>query len=190
MTNENDQPDLIPYASHVAHGTGRTPIGIILFAAWHLLMGGVLAFVLVNIVRRYTVVLPHQMISRLLLAGTAAMMIAGGTVLLLKGRLAWFCSHACFYVLALLHAGNAAHLMWWSARYQANALGNGLGLLSVAFALFVLCVIVLGYLAAPKSRDTFALPPGESPTILRWLPKMMIVVFLAAVAAGYVVGRR
>jgi hypothetical protein len=29
MTRLPDQPDLIPYASHVAHGTGRTPIGII-----------------------------------------------------------------------------------------------------------------------------------------------------------------
>src|SRR5437870_1049842 len=36
-----DKP-FMPYASHVAHGTGRTPIGIVLFACSHLLLGGVL----------------------------------------------------------------------------------------------------------------------------------------------------
>ena len=51
--------------------------------------------------------------------------------------------------------------------------------------LFALCMIVLGYLASAKARKTFALPPGETPTLVRWLPCIAVLMFVAAVVFGW-----
>ena len=187
MSSPPPPPDLIPYASHVAHGTGRTPIGIILFAAGHLMMGGVLAFAMFHIVRRYAVVAPYQMYFRIMLAGTSAALIAGGAMLLLKGRAAWILAIVSFVVLAMFESALAAGMAWWATRF--NDVSNGAGLGSAVFALFALCLVVLGYLGSAKARNTFALPPGETPRIVRWLPKLMMIVFVAAVVAGLFIGR-
>jgi uncharacterized membrane protein len=47
-------------------------------------------------------------------------------------------------------------------------------------ALLALCLIVLKYLGSAKARDTFALPPGETPAVVRAMPAFLLTIFVAA----------
>ena len=185
--DQKPQPELIPYASHVAHGTGRTPIGIMLFACSHLLLGAVLAYLMLAVISRYAVVARYQVFFRIMMTGASAMMILGGVALLLKGRTAWICSVLSFAALALFEAGLAGATAHWSAtnRYPST----GVGMVLITTSMFALCMIVLGYLGSSKARDLFALPPGETPVVIRQLPRIAIAVFLLAVILGGSIGR-
>src|SRR5437773_8560695 len=107
MLNEEKTP-LIPYASHLAHGTGRTPIGIILFAASHLLLGAVLLLIAwimsQQLARAPARVTGLEWLAAALIALAGVPMLAGGVALLLKGRLARAIALVSFVVLAAFEA--------------------------------------------------------------------------------------
>jgi hypothetical protein len=186
---DRDAPELIPYASHVAHGTGRTPIGIILFAASHLLLGGVIVFALVRLLR----IVPRGAWSRnpedliwpILAAVLATSMIAGGIALLLKGRSMWITAVASFGCLATAEAFAAVVGLLMFVRGGRDAQTWAKVQSVVTTLLLAMSCVVLGYLASANARRTFGLPPGETSAAVRWLPRMILVAFM--VAAVFVV---
>ena len=194
MTRErHDQPELIPYASHAAHGTGRTPIGIILFASGHLLMGASTLFAIARFVARVSLESAWMQLFAIAVVVAALSMIGGGAMLLMKRRGAWILSLTSFTWLAMCEAVVAALGTGWFVRPlrspRAAALDfNGLVLTVIAAALFGLCLIVLGYLGSAKARSTFALPAGETPVGVRRLPLLAITFFLIAILFGATIG--
>ena len=187
--DHRDPPELIPYASHVAHGTGRTPIGIVLFAASHLLLGALLLFKMGELAGSAQPTRPSDTFFAVAVFAAATSMLGGGTALLLKGRGAWIFAIVAFTSLG---AWETALAMWAVAEAVAATHANDPDSVAAAFALvvlcaplFALCIIVLGYLASAKARKTFALPPGQTPTLVRWLPRVAVVLFIAAVAFGW-----
>ena len=41
--------------------------------------------------------------------------------------------------------------------------------------------VVLSYLGSDKARRTFGLPPGETSVAVRWLPRVVLVLFVVGV---------
>src|SRR5437867_3373496 len=79
-------PPLMPYASHAATGSGKTPIGILLFAASHLLLGAALGLLVILMWRAIPrkselTELPAAMLFLGLIAATATFMLAGSVML-------------------------------------------------------------------------------------------------------------
>ena len=189
MTNPQEKPELIPYASHIAHGTGRTPIGIVLFAASHVLLGAWLLFKMGEIAGAAQPTGPSDTFFTVAVLAAATSMLGGGTALLLKGRGAWIFGVVAFTSLG---AWETALATWAVAEAVAatrtnnrDAVGAAIALVTLCAPLFALCVIVLGYLASAKARKTFALPAGETPTPIRWLPRVAVLIFIAAVVFGW-----
>ena len=189
MSNpDTGETPLMSYASHVEMGTGRTPVGIIMFAASHLLLGGVLmlsAFAIFQHVRRGPVNEDWIVLPVLFLL--AAPMVTGGLALLLKGAIAWFAAVVSFALLAALEAGTFAYAVGMTVRYAAR--GNpdvqwALVFAAMTFAIGTLCIVVVGYLAGQKARNTFGLPPGESPAFVRRLRALALVLFAVALGIG------
>ena len=183
MAVDEPQPELIPYAT-VAHGTGRTPVGIILFAAAHLLMGGFCLLVVGRWAAGHSIDNSWMKFFAICVVVGALCMIGGGATLLMKGQGAWIASLSAFAWLAVCEAAVAAMGVGWWLLPRGRGLSAGyVGamLAAVATALFALCVIVLGYLGSSRARDTFALPPGETPATVRILPRAAMAVFLIAV---------
>lgn len=193
-TPSSDKP-LMPYASHVAHGTGRTPIGIILFAGSHLLLGGLLAWCLAGAwreIRSLSTLHPSDWLSLLLVMVLATSMLVAGCAILLKGRMAWRITLAACSLLSLGEAVAAAFGAGMMVRFDATGDRAGiiLGLVLVAImsALLALCVIVLRYLSLEKGRLTFALAPGETSAIARWLPAAAVGAYVFMIIAGLALG--
>ena len=188
MQDEADRP-LISYASPVAQGAGRTPIGIIMFAASHLLLGGVLVLAAVIIAERMPTarLAPGEAMVPYLIALAAMPMIAGGLALLLKGRAAWTAAVVSFAALAVFEAVTICYATAMTIRYLRQ--GNhdavwAVSFLVLALCLGLLCATVVGYLAGSKARATFALPPGETSAGVRMLPRVILVLYAAAAATG------
>ncbi len=178
----------IPYATPASAGTGRTPIGIIMFAASHILLGGVLllaALVIFFQLRHRPLSEDWIVIPVLMLL--AAPMITGGVGLLLKGQTAWRGAVVSFAVLSALEAGTFAYAVGMTVRYalQGNPDIIWAGLFAaLAFAVAALCSVVLGYLAGDKSRITFGLPPGETPAAIRNLRRVALWLLALALLTG------
>jgi hypothetical protein len=190
----SDKP-LIAYASHVAHGTGRTPIGIVLFACSHLLLGAVLLLIawvmFQQLARMYAVaparVTPIEWLAAGLVAVAAVPMLVGGVTLLLKGRLAWIIAVVSFFVLAVFESIAIAYSVAMTVRYamQNNTDIVWAGLFVVfAVLLGLLCAVVVGYLSGAKARATFGLPPGESPRALKWLRRTVLILYALGALIG------
>ena len=185
MEPDNSQPALIPYGSHVEHGTGRTPIGIILFAGAHLLLGAV---IVVAAARWFRVVptsewtrKPENLVWPTLAAALAASMLAGGVTLLLKGRAAWLTAVASFACLATFEAFAAVLGMLMFVRGGKDAQTWAIIQGVVATLLLAMSCVVLRYLTSAKARRTFGLPPGETFALLRSLPLAILVGFIVGV---------
>jgi hypothetical protein len=186
-------PPLMPYASHVAQGTARTPIGIILFATSHLLLGGVLllaAFVLLRwVLLRPTV--PDWIVFAAVMF-LALPMLTGGVALLLKGPLAHAAALASFTLLSVLEAATIAYAAGITVRYVRHRNPDqvwAIVFLALAVGLAYLCRIVVGYLAGAKARATFALPPGDSSRPMRLLPTLVMLLYVVALLAGPLLSR-
>ena len=188
-----DNPDkpLMPYASHVAAGTGRTPVGIIMFAASHLLLGGVLLLMsgimftqLMNYRGRTT---PLDWLAAALVAVPSLPMLVGGIMLLLKGGLAWTAAVISFAALAVCEAIAIAYSASMTVRYvrQGNNDVQWAGIFfGMSMMLAFLCRVIVGYLGAPKARATFGLPPGDPPAVVTMLPRMVMALYALALIAG------
>ena len=117
MMRDDDELQLIPYASHVAHGTGRTPIGIILFAASHLLLRGVLVLSVGRFLPRTLLASGWMQLFAVAVVVATLSMLSGGVMLLMKGRGAWVLSVTSFLWLAACEAIVAAlGVGWWMSR--------------------------------------------------------------------------
>lgn len=189
MTNpDTGETPLMAYASHVSAGTGRTPVGIIMFAASHLLLGGVLllsAYVIYRQVNRRPVL--TDWIVMAVLVSLAAPMISGAVALLLKGHLAWGIAVASFALVGALEAGILAYATGMLVRYFAQ--GNpdaewAMIFVAMTFAIGTLCIVVVGYLGGAKARNTFGLPPGDTPILVRRLRPIVLVLFAVALMIG------
>jgi hypothetical protein len=185
-----DRP-LIGYASHVAHGTGRTPIGIILFAASHLLLGAVLLLIawiiFQQLARAPARVTALDWLAAALIALAGVPMLVGGVALLLKGSVAWTVALASFVLLAIFEAIAIAYAVAMTVRYawQNNPDIIWAGLFVVfAMLLGLLCAVVVGYLTGSKARLTFGLPPGEAPRILKSLRTIVLVLYALGALIG------
>src|SRR2546421_11947714 len=98
-TNPSDgSVPIIAYASPAASKSGRTPVGIVLFAASHLLLGAVLAvigarFISLLIMNGYGNIRPglqpHEVLFFGLIPLLAVTMLGAALALLLKGLRAW-----------------------------------------------------------------------------------------------------
>jgi len=186
---DRDPPELIPYASHVAHGTGRTPIGIILFAASHLLLGGFLAFAAYRFGGRAGVWFFEVTV---FLAAFAMML--GGASLLMKGQWAWLTSLVSFSWLAVCEAAVAAQatvaiLLSMRDASFVRLTQPGIILLCLSAAVFAPCFIMLSYLGSAKARNTFALPPGQTPSLVRLLPRVAVTLLITGIVIGAAIGR-
>jgi hypothetical protein len=110
----------------------------------------------------------------------------------MKGRGAWMLSITSFIWLAACEAVAAALGVGWFAvpmrSPRVTISYHGVALALLAAALFSLCVVVLGYLGSDKARDTFALPPGETPLVVQHLPAIAITIFVIAVLFGGAIG--
>jgi len=194
MTEPTADKPLIAYASHAAHGTGRTPIGIIMFASSHLLLGGVLAFAAIVIaqrMRQYAQAAGEAYVPLLILLA-AAPMLAGGLALLLKGLRAWTIAIVSFSILAFFEALTITYASGMTVRYLRE--GNNDAVWAVSFlvlslCLGLLCATVAGYLAGSKARATFALPPGETPRLLRVVPRVVLLGLVVGLCAGTLLAR-
>jgi len=181
----------MPYASHVAAGTGRTPIGIIMFAASHLLLGGTL-FLTAGIMLRNLMVWRARAgwvdwLVAALVALEATPLVFGAVMLLLKGTLAWAAAVASFSVLAVFEAIAIAYSISMTVRYvrQGNSDVQWAGIFfGMSMMLAFLCRVVVGYLGAPKARATFGLPPGDPPALVKMLPRMVMALYMLALIAG------
>jgi hypothetical protein len=182
---DRDPPELIPYASHVAHGTGRTPIGIILFAASHLLLGGVIvaaaAMLLRVIPQSEWTRKPENLIWPALAAALAVSMLTGGVTLLLKGRTAWATCVVSFTSLAIAEAFAGVLGTIMLVRGAKESSQWGMMQAGIATLLLAMSSVVLGYLGSEKARRTFGLPPGETSRAVRWLPRVVLVLFIVGV---------
>src|SRR5437764_413700 len=165
MPGDVDKP-LMPYASHVAAGTGRTPIGIIMFAASHLLLGGVLMLAAFTMARqawaRLAIATPVDGLVIALVALLAMPMVVGGVALLLKGSAAWRTSVVSFTVLATFETLTIAYSIGMTVRYlrQGNPDTQRAGIFAgLALSQALLCAVVVGYLGSPNARATFGMPP-------------------------------
>jgi hypothetical protein len=184
-------PPLMTYESRAETGSGRTPVGIILFAASHLLLGAALllvCFMMYRAVPASARLRPVDWAALAIPLCIGGAMAAGATALLLKGRTAWRMALLAFVVLAMAESAAGAFGLGMAVRqYSAgDETGATIGgvVLGVAVGLFAPCVVVLGYLASPKARTTFALPPGETALFLKWLRPMAAVFFVGSLAAG------
>jgi hypothetical protein len=191
---ESNQRPLMPYASHVSRGTARTPIGIILFAASHLLMGAVLMLAAFMILRRVMARPRKEDWGVVVNIIVALPMLTGGLALFLKGRAARTAAVMSFSVLAALESIVIAYAVGMTVRYIADGNQNAeWALLFVTFAVLLafLSRDVLGYLASEKARATFALPPGETPIAIRIMPRLALFLYCVAVMIGpFLSGRR
>jgi hypothetical protein len=184
---------LMPYASEIARGSGRTPIGIIMFAASHLLLGACCA-VWLSMVWRMAPMAQFRPCEWLLIGWVIVITIGsltGGCALLLKGRGAWMSSIAAMAVLAVgesagiaFGAGMVAHMS------GTDRVGTQIGVaLSIAMLLLLgLCAVVLRYLSRTKARATFALEAGETTLMVRWLPLLVLVAGVVGAAGGLMFG--
>jgi len=185
-----DPPELIPYASHVAHGTGRTPIGIILFSASHLLLGGVIALAIVRFLLRVPLADRNALTWVAAIGGFSVAMMVGSGMLLMKGRVAWMVSIAAFAIVAMYEIALAAlGVTWWYQTLPAAPFTSTPGLYFAALTavmasiLFSLSVVLLHYLGGAKARATFGLTPGEAPIAVQLLPAALTLIFCASVIA-------
>jgi hypothetical protein len=180
--------DPISYATPASAGTGRTPIGIIMFAASHILLGGVLtlAAVVIFLQLRHRPFSEDWIVIPVLMA-LASPMITGGISLLLKGEGAWRAAVASFTMLSVLEAGTFAYAVGMTVRYamhdNADVVWAGL-FAALTFAVAALCSVVLGYLAGDKARITFGLAPGETPLAIRKLRRVGLWLLGAALIFG------
>ena len=188
----SDKP-LMQYASHVSAGTGRTPIGIVLFACSHLLLGALIEIWIVAVINQVNRVTSLGWFLFILGGIGAAAMIVGALALLLKGPAAWTTALASFISLALAEAVG----LCFATRTLVHSFAtreNRKVLLFVATAVLVLtfqfwlCSVVLRYLSREKARATFALPPGEFPPIVRWLPRAIVTIAVVAIIACGIIG--
>jgi hypothetical protein len=189
MEPATDKP-LMQYASHVSAGTGRTPIGIVLIACSHLLLGALVEIWIVAVIRQLNRISPLGWTLFILAGVGAAAMIVGALALLLKGRTAWTTALASFIVLATAEGVG----LCFATRTLVHSLAtreNRRFLLFIATAellltfQFWLCSVVLRYLSRAKARATFALPSGEFPPIVRWMPRVIVMLtVLAAVVSA------
>src|SRR5438034_11315030 len=146
----NDKP-LMAYASHAAHGTARTPIGIVMFACSHLLLGGVLILTDWIMFQRLAMAPrgsrdPLEWLVVALIGVSSLPMLAGGMALLLKGNLAWIAGVASFMLLAVFEAAAIAYALGMTVRYMRQ--GNGdvqWAIIFVGFAVLLgtLCRVVV-----------------------------------------------
>jgi len=186
---------LVAYASDVALGSGRTPVGIILFAAGHLLLGAALALWLAIILPRLLRIRGPQPAFFILAAFGAIIALSaltGGCALLVKGRFAWIASVISFTLLGIGEAIGCAFGAGMLVRFTGiDRTGMGLGLFvaGVMTSLMVLSLIVLSYLRGPRARTTFALPPGEVPPPARWMPALVITAYVASAAGAAFLAR-
>ena len=188
---KDDPKPLMPYASHVAHGTGRTPVGIVMFAASHLLLGGTLlltAWVMCRQAMRFSArVMPVDWLVIGLVALAALPMLVGSITLLLKGPIAWGVAVASFFLLAVFEALAIAYSAGMTVRYarQGNADVQWATLfLGFALLLAFLSRVIVGYLGGSKARATFGLPPGDPPALVKYLPGAAMALY----ALGAIVG--
>jgi hypothetical protein len=190
-----DPPELIPYASHIAQGTGRTPIGIILFASSHLLLGGVIVLAIGRFMSQMSLTSGWMKLFAVAMVVMSFSMLGGATMLLMKGRGAWMLAITAFTWLAVSEIIMAAlGLGWWMSHRSSpheqpfGFFYYGGGMAIMASALLALCLIVLKYLGSAKARDTFALPRGETPALVRALPLFLLTMFVAAMIFAGSVG--
>jgi len=183
-SDQRGPPELIPYASHVAQGTGRTPIGIILFASSHLLLGGVIVLAIARFVSQMSLASGWMKLFAVAMVVMSFSMLGGGTMLLMKGRGAWMLAITAFTWLAVSEIIMAAlGLGWWLTQLHPRQRGlfyHAAGMATMSSALLALCLIVLKYLGSAKARDTFALPRGETPALVRAMPLFLLTMFIAA----------
>lgn len=188
----SDKP-LMQYASDVAEGAGRTPVGIVMFAGSHLLLGGFLLWFGWPFAQHAWLgrKLDGEALFATIVLATAIPMLIGGGTLLCKGRSRWLASVAAHTLLALNESLLAAYgfaLARWRFKHHDDK-GILVGLIAgcVGVLLLLLCLVVLGYLASPKARKTFGLPPGESTAMFRHLPLFMLLVGLFIIALGLMI---
>jgi hypothetical protein len=186
---------LVPYASDVALGSGRTPVGIILFAAGHLLLGAALALwaaIVVPRLIRFRGPEPAFFILGAFAAIIAVSALLGGCALLIKGRFAWGLSVISFTLLGIGEAIGCAFGAGMLVRFfgiDRTGMGLGLFVAGVMTSLMVLSITVLSYLRGQRARITFALPPGESPLIARWMPSLVITAYILCAALATLLAR-
>ena len=191
MSEPPDQPDLIPYASHVAHGTGRTPIGIIMIAASHLMLGAAICAITVMVMRAAPPQARTDPKTILWFAAAGALavsMLAGGMLLLLKGPYAWGASVVSFTCVALAESVAGGLGSWLAVSGKAQSNWFGIAQTVIAIFLVAMTFVVLSYLGGANARRTFGMQPGETARLVRWLPKLVVAIFVVAVVTGVTVG--
>src|SRR5688500_1306177 len=113
-----EEAKTLAYASDVGRGAGRTPIGIILFACSHLLLGGVMLLggvpLVANAWGRSAATV--DLLLAVLMICTAVPMTVGGAALVVKGQLAWWVSLISFAVLAAVEGAFASFVFGCTAR--------------------------------------------------------------------------
>lgn len=181
------------YASHVSAGTGRTPIGIVLFSCSHLLLGALIEIWIVAVINQVNRVTPLGWFLFILGGVGAAAMIVGALALLLKGPAAWMIALASFIVLAIAESVG----LCFATRTLVHSIAtreNRKFLIFVATAVLVLtfqfwlCSVVLRYLSREKSRATFALLPGDFPPMVRWVPRVIVTLTIIALVISALIG--
>jgi hypothetical protein len=191
MATGDSQPDLIPYASHVSHGTGRTPIGIIMIAASHLMLGAAICAVTVMVIRAAPLQArtdPKNVLWFAAAGALAVSMLVGGMLLLLKGSAAWGASIVSFTCVALAESVAGGLGAWLAVSGKAQSSWWGIAQTVIAMFLTAMTFVVLSYLGGANARRTFGLQPGETVRVVRWLPKLVVAAFVLAVVAGVTVG--
>jgi uncharacterized membrane protein len=187
MSEPSDR-DILPYATDASTRAGHTPVGIVMFAASHLLFGAALLLVAWVLERKMPPGVP--MLERsvpLLIALGALPMLSGGTALLLKGPTVWAIALISFSLVVAVECLVAAHASAMTVRYMRE--GNPDVQWAVVYLLFAFIIALLGhvvlrYLTREKARKTFFLPPGEVGPMTRAIPRILLFVLAVAIMAG------
>jgi hypothetical protein len=187
MSEPSDR-DILPYATDASTRAGHTPVGIVMFAASHLLFGGALLLVALVLTRKMPPGVPMLERSVPLLIGLGALpMLSGGVSLLLKGPTVWAIALISFTLVIAAECLVAAHASAMTVRYMQQ--GNpdvqwAVTYLLFAFILALLGHVVLRYLTRDKARRMFFLPPGEVGPLVRAIPRIMLFLLAIAIIAG------
>lgn len=186
---ESDSTNSLQYSTDAARGAGRTPIGIILSAVCHLLLGSLLVLLGYGLVHEAWLArqFDAEMVAGIVILIAAVPMLGAGITLLLKGKRAWI---TCVIFHVMLAIGESILAAWGfgSAAWRPQDNESSLIVGVVALLLLWMCLVVLSYLGKAKARACFALTPGEAPVLVRRLPLTLAGAAVLIVVWGVVIG--